>query len=735
MKRPLCVFGFSMLFTLFTAGAIQNKQAIGAAVFAVLIAFVLSMCVRRTRKDKTVPLACFASLLALALLFCAEMRYTARQAAILDQSQAEISASLADLPYSENGRYYALLRVHTVNGEKTDMKIRLVCREPQEFTAHDTFYMTVKPFLLGEEGNRAIEAYYRAKGIVCGAFVRDEMIVAKQTQTDLFSYILSFRAALCTKMTERIGDEAVGVLAAMSLGARGLLPNHVENAFRAAGISHLLAVSGLHLTTWTMVLYELLKYSGVRRKRRTVPLLLFILFFAVLTGGSPSVLRAAMTTGTVYAAACFRREADAFNSLGLALIAMLFGNPFAARDLSLLLSVTATSGILLFANPLKTVTDTWTRAVNPLWLQTALRSIFSVLTVTASASVCTLPVQMWAFGAVSLAAFPANFLCLSVGSIAMVCGTVGALFSLLHLSALGQGLLYVSSLAAKWLISVTAWFSENGNVLLPVDSNFSKILLVCIFLGCAVCLCLNTVRRRFLRGAATVTALVFLLCNFSVYFARENRLQMTVCAVGEGVATVLHTKNETVLLCSGGDYFAESEICGILSAYGATHLDALFLLSQNETQAETGLSLGRQYPVGTVYYANTLKEETLPVGENRIAVQKSVVRFAGGELTVCVQQIGQYAYAKILYGDFCALISFCDTNNFYGDCADVLVCTKVPPQNMHPADFSLTVMSTASPSAADFLSVLDSRVCTTAENGSISFCISANGTFDIIRRG
>ncbi len=734
MTRPLCVFGFSMLFTLFLAGAIQNKQAISAVGFAVLIAFVLSLCVRGTRKNKTAPTAFCASLLALVLLFCADTRYSEAQNAILAQPQTEITASLADLPYSENGRCYAILRVHTVDGEKTDMKIRAVFYEPQAISAHDTLYLTAKPFLLGAEGNRAMEAYYRAKGIVCGVGVR-EVRVVPQTQTDLFSYILSFRAALCAEMTETVSGEEVGVLAAMSLGVRGLLPNRVENAFRAAGISHLLAVSGLHLTTWTMVLYELLKHSGIRRKRRAIPLILFVFFFAVLTGGSPSVLRASITTGTVFAAACFRREADAFNSLGLALTAMLICNPFAARDLSLLLSVAATVGIVLFAKPLEKAETHWTRAVSPAWLQTVLRKLLAVLRVTVSASVCTLPVQMWAFGTVSLAAFPANLLCLSVGSIAMIGGTAGALFSVLHLSALAKGLLYVSSLAAKWLISITVWFSESGNVLLPVDSNYSKTLLVCIFLGGAVCLCLRAPRRRTLRRMAGVTALLFLFCNFSVYFARENRLQMTVCTVGEGVATVLHTKGETVLLCSGGDYFAESEICGILSAYGVTHLDALFLFGQNETQAETGIALGRQYPVDTVYYAEALKGETLPVGAKTVAVQKSVVRFAGGDLTVCVQQVGQYAYAKILYGDFRALLSFCDTNNFYGDCADVLICTGTPPQNIHPADFSLTVMSTASPSAADFLSVLDSRVCTTAENGSISFCISESGTFEIIRRG
>ena len=196
----------------------------------------------------------------------------------------------------------------------------------------------------------------------------------------------------------------------------------------------------------------------------------------------------------------------------------------------------------------------------------------------------------------------------------------------------------------------------------------------------------------------------------------------------------MHSKGETVLLCSGGDYFAESEICGILSSYGVTHLDALFLPCTTEAETQAGRSVARQYGVDTVYYGNTLKAETLAAGKSVVPIAKTVYRFANGNGTVCIQQSGQYAYAKVIYGEFRALISFCDTNNFHGDCADVLICKKAVPQNVHPADFALTVMSTETPSAADFWSLLGT-VCTTAENGSIVLIAEKNGTFQITGRG
>lgn len=739
MTRPFCVIGFSMLFTLFAASITDNKQAISAAIFVVLIAFVLSLCIRKTRQNRTLPTALAAAACALILLVCADARLEKQRASFFETEQGEIqiSASLADLPYNENGRYYAVLRVHSVNGKPVHCKLRLVSNTPQDFSAHDTLYLTVKPFLLGKNGeNTAVAAYYRAKGIVCGAYASGELHTAAQTQTDLFSYILTFRAALCRKIFESVSGDAGGVLAAMSMGFRGALSNRVKNDFRAAGISHLLAVSGLHLTTWTLVLSAVLRAFHIRRKARAAVSLGFVLFFAVLTGGAPSVWRAAIMAGTVFAADLFRREAESLNSIGLALFCMLTVNPFAARDLSLLLSVFAAAGILLFSEKAETAFARKIRPIQNDRLRAVLQAAFSVIAVTVCASVFTLPVQMWAFGTVSVVCVPANFLCLTVGSAAMVFGTLGALTVLLQLPALGKILFFLAENAAKWVLLVTAWFAKNCNALLPVDSNYAKILLAFLFIGCAVMLCLRAPKKRLLRAGAVGAAILFLICNFTVYFVRESRLQLTACNVGNGTAVILRTEGQTVLLCSGGNLFAESEICAILSLYGVTHLDALFLPCQSEADAETGFSVARQFPVGTVYYSETLKSETVAVGETLCRIQKSVVPFADGKLTVCIQQSGAYAYAKILYGDFCALISFCDTNDFHGDCADVLVCTAVLPKNIHPADFALTVMSTDTPSAADFAAALSPMtVCTTAENGNISLCAEENGTFQITRRG
>lgn len=735
MTRPFCVIGFTALFTLFVMPVFPQKEAMGAAFAAALIAFVLFLAYKTSRKDKTLPTAFLTAAVCILLLWNANGRYTAQQNTVMDAQEVTVSGALADLPYQDNGKYYAVLRVQTLNGEPFRGKIRLVSRTPLEIAPTDSITFRAKPFLLGGgTENEAISSHYRAKGILCGATLSGELTVIQGGSTGIFSSILSLRQALTQAVFSALPNESGGVIACISFGVKTLLSDKSENAFRASGISHLLVVSGLHLSTWTMYLFSVLQRLRIRKRARAWTGILFVLFFATLTGGAPSVLRAAVMTGTVFAAELFRRESDAFNAVGIALTAMLFLNPFAARDVSLLLSVFATVGILLFSKRIATALNRPTRNRQGRWTK-LYRFVTSVVAVTVSVTVCTLPVQLWAFGTLSLVSLPANLLSLTVGSVCMVSGMLGAVFSVLRLSAIGNVFLLVSSGCAKYLLSVTEKLSTLPFSVLPMRTNYAKILLAVIFIGIAVGILVRKPRVRLRRIACAVAAVLFLFCNVAAYAQTERILQMTVADVGNGMAVVLRCQGETVLLLSGGEYYADSEICGILSSYGTTKIDAMFLLNAEEADLPTALAVGTQYPIGTLYYAQTLHADTLPLGTEKLPIQKSAVTLAGGKLHVFAQCQGGYSYAKLTYGAFSVLVSFCDTNDFKGDSASLLITTAVVPQNIRSKDFECIVMSTAAPENADFLSVQSNHIYTTAENGSLSFWITPSGEFQYARRG
>lgn len=720
-----------MLGTLFLLSSSSNEKAMGAVFLAALIAFVLSLCFPKVRKDGTLPTAFAAICLSVLLLFVATQREQGKTERLAGQT-VSICGELTDLPQQSNGRFYYVLRLRTVQGEESGEKLRLSSRAPLDLNARDRINCTVKIFMLGQNVSAEIENYYRAKDMTLGGYAIGEVQIEKDVRTDVAGYILSVRAALLDALMTVLPNDNGAVLAAMSFGSSAFLSAEASNGFRAAGISHLLVVSGLHLSTWSLLLWGVLQKLGVRRSWKALARIGFLCFFVCLTGASPSVTRAAIMLGTVCAADLFRREADALNSVGVAVAGMLVVNPYAARSLSLLLSVLATVGILLLAKPI----ERWLcRPIAHKRIRFGLRIYHfaaSAIAVTTAATVCTLPVQIWAIGTMSLVALPANLLMLSAGSVAMVLGTIGATLAACGLSV-GTGTLLLAGKLAQYLLTVTGRFADSDFALLPLHSNYAKLFLALALVAAAIFLLQRSPKKRAMQTTAALLVCLFLCSNLFVFARSQNALQMTAVSVGDGMSVVLRCRGETVVLGCGGDYFADSEICDILSAYGATHIDALILPGEEDPVFSAAVALGAELPVAQVHYAASIKPETLPFAAEKTKISKSVLYFADNRLMIAVHSSGSKQYAKIQFGAFSALLSFSEENDFKGDNASVLFCTKTPPKNIDSADFQLTVFSVADAAAADFMSIRSPQVCTTAENGSITLLVRENGIFQYRR--
>ena len=153
------------------------------------------------------------------------------------------------------------------------------------------------------------------------------------------------QAALSMALRKVLAQPYAGAAAAMTAGDRALLTDEVKDAFRGAGLSHVLVVSGLHLSAVGGLVYAAVRRMG-RRRLACACAMFSSLAFMCLTGFTPSVVRAGTAMLLLYGGALFNRKSDALTSLGLAALLLCLQNPYAAVDVSLLLSFSATLGVL-----------------------------------------------------------------------------------------------------------------------------------------------------------------------------------------------------------------------------------------------------------------------------------------------------------------------------------------------------------------------------------------------------
>ena len=262
---------------------------------------------------------------------------------------------------------------------------------------------------LEAEGTIAALSVYARNGLY-GRGCRGRLYVSGEVET--VGHTVSHRApfvflakSVRKTISARVDGENGGLLVAVLLGETEELPTGTGLLFRRAGISHALAVSGMHLVFLCAALSFLLRRIGLPRPAVSVSVILFAFFYAALVGFTPSVLRASLMLAFYEGSWFAKRQADSLTSLALSGAVMLLFAPYLIASVSFQLSYLATLGILLSAQFIREKK----RKKRPFVLSFA-RKIGSYALMTLFAVLFTLPVCCALFGEVTLLSIPANLL-------------------------------------------------------------------------------------------------------------------------------------------------------------------------------------------------------------------------------------------------------------------------------------------------------------------------------------
>jgi len=243
----------------------------------------------------------------------------------------------------------------------------------------------------------------------------------------------AIRAAARRRALASLPPERAGLLVGMALGDTSLLPRDLDGAFRAAGLSHLVAVSGANLAVILGAGLWLAAALGVARPLLIAVGIVLVASLVVLTRWEPSVLRAGVMAVLVLLGVATGRGPGGRRALCLAVLLLLLADPGLAGALGFQLSVAATAGVL-WAGPLAT-------HALPRWVPDRARTAAGV---TLGAQAVALPALALALGRLSPASLPANLLGLPLAAGPMLLGVAAA----------------VTAPAAPWLSTVACRLAD-----------------------------------------------------------------------------------------------------------------------------------------------------------------------------------------------------------------------------------------------------------------------------------
>lgn len=396
------------------------------------------------------------------------------------------------------------------------------------------------------------------------------------------------RAALRTAATSVLSPESAGLLPGLVVGDTSGLPQRVVEEFRAAGMTHLLAVSGANLAIVGVATLLLLRTLRLGPRWCAAGAGVTLLGFVVLAGPEPSVLRAAVMGGVGLLALVLGREHAALPALATSVIVLVLHDPTMATSLGFALSVLATGALVLLATR-------WSQSMTGRGVP---RLIAEAIAVPAAAHLATAPVVAGMSGQISVVAVGANLMVAPVVAPATVLGLVAALVAG-PVPWLGEFFAWLAGPALYWMIQVGrhAAAMPGGSVDWPAGW-WGGVLLAAALV--VVVLLARLRRVRVLIIALAVGLLVVLVPGRVIAPGWPPAGWTTVaCDVGQGDAIVLATAEpgRAVLVDTGPDPGA---VAGCLDRLGVSRIP-LVILTHLHADHVGGLSaVLEEHEVGAV---------------------------------------------------------------------------------------------------------------------------------------
>ncbi len=381
------------------------------------------------------------------------------------------------------------------------------------------------------------------------------------------------RLNLADSLAENVPEPEASLGQALLLGLRGGLPEEVAEDFRATGTAHLLAISGLHVSVVLALALGLSAWLLGRRRHLYLALpLLMLWLYALLSGMSPSVVRAAIMGSVYLAALFFGRPRSVLPALGFAAALMAAVTPGVLWSLSFQLSFAAMAGIALMAD---SIADRLRRLYGEQsrrgsWTAPLLDGAAHSAAMTLAATAATLPLIMLNFERVSLVGLPTTLAALPAVPIALVTSALAGLAGLAG-GAVAEPFGWLAWLALSYVISVVGAVSRLPGA--SLDTGPVAPLLVWAYYAVLAAAAIRSAARPVpeagldeprgavgaLRGRASALpwALAAAVAAASLVWLAaatgpDGRLHVSFIDVGQGDAVLIETPGGRRVVVDGG---------------------------------------------------------------------------------------------------------------------------------------------------------------------------------------
>ena len=433
-------------------------------------------------------------------------------------------------------------------------------------------------------------------------------VLSRNRFNDIFSLANQVSSMMKQKIDSSIEERHAAIIKGIIFGDGSNIEEEIQENFRISSISHILAVSGMHVSYLVIGMQLFLKSIIGKRKTRFVTIA-FLISYMFITGFSPSVVRASIMNILLIGGEILYRKNDSWTSIAISLFLILIYNPFLIENIGLQFSYIGTMGIMIlhksifkFLKNIKIKNRKWKYKFNRKVIF-FISKIKEILAVTLSAQLAIFPIMIYHFNLLGVYFLISNLLVSVIIGPIIILSTIFIVFSFIF-NPISKVICIVLKFFIQMLIIITNLAElPFSKLYLPTPKIWMILLyyiLIIIFnfiYHIYDSLKLNHTQIRVKNLIALAKYNIFLnkkkyrlrimiiiiILLFSFFQCIPKNLEINFVDVGQGDSTFIVTpRNKTILIDGGGsttDEFdvGKSTLLPYILDKGYTKIDYIFI--------------------------------------------------------------------------------------------------------------------------------------------------------------
>ncbi|WP_255367801.1 DNA internalization-related competence protein ComEC/Rec2 [Psychrobacillus sp. OK032] len=441
--------------------------------------------------------------------------------------------------YRINGQYIRGFAI-SENQEKWYVQLKLSAETEKAVLTHSSLAGMVFQVIAQEVEKRPVshayafnmDSYIKSNGAVGQMAVETYRITQKNES--FFTYMAEKRFAMKSHIQTTFPLSLQSEAEALLIGSREQMPSDMQDAYQTLGITHLFAISGLHVALLALMVYESLIRIGIRRETANLVLIIALPLYAFIAGGAPSVWRSVSVTEIILISLMFKKKLAIDDAFSLSIIGFVLLTPWVIFQIGFQLSYLAAFSLIY----------------SSVFLKNSTSYIMQSFVITALCQLIVYPILLYQFYEISISSFLANLVFVPLFSFVILPINLFLLLLTYISTSISDFLFHfyepIRSLLGDFIIYLGSLPYQMWNPMKP------SMLLVFMAYGTVLFFFISMERKKRLILSSFLLFLPIAVMHVRPYL--DSSTKITFLNVGQGDCIVIEMpyRKEIIMIDTGG---------------------------------------------------------------------------------------------------------------------------------------------------------------------------------------